>query len=121
MASSHECRKVLFRYLQFRAKAGLKSPPYLFCTRNGLRLAYRNAHRDIKRVCSYAGVEGDHIHPHSFRHKFAVTYIRRGGDIYRLSRILGHASLSTTQLYLRSMGVEHLGENHSALTPLARF
>jgi hypothetical protein len=34
-----------------------------------------------------------------------VNYIQRGGDLYRLSRILGHPNISTTQLYLRSMGI----------------
>jgi len=58
------------------------------------------------------------VNPHAFRHCFAVSYIRRGGDIYRLSRILGHASISTTQLYLRSMGIEHLRENHDTFSVL---
>jgi Site-specific recombinase XerD len=46
-----------------------------------------------------------HANPHAFRHCFAVSYIGNGGDLYRLSRILGHTSISTTQLYLRSMGL----------------
>ena len=37
---------------------------------------------------------------HDLRHKFAVDYLRAGGDIYRLSRILGHASVKTTEIYL---------------------
>lgn len=70
-------------------------------------------------MCHAAGVDGAHVHPHNFRHAFASTYIRRGGDIYRLSRILGHSTISTTQLYLRSMGIEHLQENHAKLSPLS--
>jgi integrase/recombinase XerD len=117
---SRELRKHLFRLGQAKLKAGMASPTF-FCTRSGSALSYRNTYRDLKHLCRKAGVEGEHIHPHAFRHKFAVTYIRRGGDIYRLSRILGHASLTTTQIYLRSMGVEEIGEKHSALTPLARL
>lgn len=37
---------------------------------------------------------------HDLRHLFAVTYLRRGGNIYRLQKILGHASIKTTELYL---------------------
>ena len=37
---------------------------------------------------------------HDLRHKFAVDYLRAGGDIYRLGRILGHASVKTTEIYL---------------------
>ena len=72
-------------------------------------------------MCDCIGIRGEHVHPHSFRHYFAVSYIRNGGDIYRLSRILRHTQISTTQLYLRSMGVEHLLEGHSQFSPLARM
>lgn len=95
---------------------------YFFYSRTGGRkLTYRNSYRDLKNVCRKIGIEGEHVHPHSFRHYFAVSYIRNGGDIYRLSRILGHTSISTTQLYLRSMGVEHLLEGHSQFSPLAKL
>jgi integrase/recombinase XerD len=114
---SLELRKTLWRYINHKSRRGLKRS-YLFCTHIGNRLSYRNAYRDVKLLCQRAGVVGDHVHPHSFRHAFACSYIRQGGDIYRLSRILGHASISTTQLYLRSMGVEHLREGHrSPLNP----
>jgi integrase/recombinase XerD len=110
---SLECRKRL--YLWFK---GATADP-VFATRSGSRLTSRNAYRDIKAVCKLAGVEGAHIHPHAFRHCFAVTYIRRGGDIYRLSRLLGHASITTTQRYLRSMGVDTINEGHQRLSPLS--
>lgn len=116
---STECRKVLFRYRQTVLKKGTVSE-FFFCSRYGSALTYRNTYRDIKNLCQKAGVEGEHVHPHAFRHKFAVSYIRNGGDIYRLSRILGHTSISTTQIYLRSMGVEQIAEGHSQLSPLAR-
>jgi site-specific recombinase XerD len=73
----------------------------------------------LVKLCAAMGITGEHVHPHALRHAFACSYIRQGGDIYRLSRILGHCSISTTQLYLRSMGVEHLAEGH--LSPLARL
>jgi site-specific recombinase XerD len=106
---SLELRKLLFRYEQVIAKALVNERRTLvFATRAGLRLSYRNCHRDIQKLCKQVGIEGQHVHPHAFRHAFACSYVRQGGDIYRLSRILGHASISTTQLYLRSMGIEHL-------------
>ncbi len=111
---SLELRKHLFRMLQ------KTDGRFVFGALSGLRLQYRNSYRDIKNLCKRIGVEGEHVHPHSFRHYFAVSYIRNGGDIYRLSRILGHTSISTTQLYLRSMGVEHLLEGHSQFSPLSK-
>ncbi len=52
-------------------------------------------------------------------HCFAVTYVARGGDIYKLSRLLGHASMTTTQRYLRSMGFDTINEGHQRLSPLS--
>lgn len=108
---SKEARKHLFRFLQ------TNSGRFVFGTRDDVRLRYRNAYRDISRLCAKLKLTGA-THPHAFRHYFAVSYVRAGGDIYRLSRILGHTSISTTQLYLRSMGIEHLREGHHS--PLTR-
>jgi integrase/recombinase XerD len=110
---SVECRKHLYRLTTTQPSR------YVFSTGRGARLRYRNVYRDIKAVCRAAGVMGAHVHPHNLRHCFATNYIRRGGDIYRLSRILGHSTISTTQLYLRSMGIEHLREGHDRFSLLA--
>jgi site-specific recombinase XerD len=112
---STEGRKVLYRWMS-RSDSAL-----VFTTRNDGRVSYRNAYRDIKVLCAMIGVTGRHVHPHAFRHCFAASYVRRGGDVYRLSRILGHASITTTQLYLRSMGIEHLQEGHEKYSPLGRL
>lgn len=115
---SLEARKLLFRYSQRRKNEAEVKSQLFFCTRTGLRTGYRNIYRDIKVLAARAGVEGEHVHPHAFRHAFAVNFIRRGGDIYRLARILGHASVQTTQLYVRSMTVEQVAEAH--YSPLMR-
>jgi integrase/recombinase XerD len=104
---SNEGRKVLFVWLS-RSQGR-----YVFCTeRHEGHINYRNAYRDVKLVCGKVGVTGAHVHPHALRHAFAVNYIRSGGDVYRLSRVLGHSSIQTTALYLRSMGFETLQEGH---------
>jgi site-specific recombinase XerD len=110
---SLELRPTLFRWL-----SSAPASPFVFSTRSGTRLTYRNAFREIQQLCERAGVQ-THCHPHLFRHQFAANYIRQGGDIYRLSRFLGHTAITTTQIYLRSLGVEDLqtaGERR--LTPL---
>jgi integrase/recombinase XerD len=111
---STECRKHLYRLV---ARGG-NPTDLVFATRSDMRLRYRNTYRDVKVLCAAIGITGRHVHPHAFRHCFATNYIRRGGDIYRLSRILGHSAIGTTTLYLRSMGVEHLQEGHEQLSPL---
>jgi len=54
-------------------------------------------------VCKY-NVEGYDIHPHTIRHSFAVHCLKNGMNIRVLQRILGHSSLSTTQIYLDLVG-----------------
>ncbi len=112
---SIEGRKALFRWMS-RSEGRL-----VFGTVRGRQWSNRNAHRDVTRLCRSIGITATRVNPHAFRHCFAVSYIRNGGDIYRLSRILGHTSIATTQLYLRSMGLEHLQEGHSKYSPLARL
>ena len=96
---STEMRKALFRWVQVAPDSSL-----LFCTRSGAPLIYRNAYREVMRLMERIGIT-TRVHPHLFRHQFASSYVRRGGDIYRLSRLLGHTAVSTTQIYLRSMGI----------------
>lgn len=114
---SIEMRKILWVYLsRHRFKVG----DYLFPTRDGNRLEYHNVLRDIKDLCGRLGIKGVRLSPHGFRHHFAVNFMRRGGEIYRLSRLLGHTSVKTTEIYLRSMGVE-LVQEACTLSPLSRI
>jgi integrase/recombinase XerD len=113
-------RKVLWRYVQVRERRHVPGA-YLFGTRTGNRLSYRNVHRDLVALCGRLGIQGPRVSPHTFRHYFAVSYIRNGGDLYRLSRILGHTSVKTTEIYLRSMGFDALADRHQQLSPLNRL
>jgi site-specific recombinase XerD len=66
-------------------------------SRNGLQSLLRSLGRR-------AGV--DDVHCHRMRHHFAVSYLRAGGDVWTLSRLLGHADIGTTQRYLRAWTAE---------------
>lgn len=63
-------------------------------------------------------ITGVRFSPHTMRHTFAVTFLRNGGDVYVLSRILGHSSITTTTKHLRSMGIDALAEAHQKFSPL---
>lgn len=106
---SFEFRKHLYRYL-------LKAPSdYVFGTRNNTHVSYRNAYRNLKLCLASMGIEGEHIHPHTTRHTFPCNYIRSGGNLYSLSRILGHSSVAVTQTYLRGLQIEET-KHHSPLS-----
>jgi site-specific recombinase XerD len=77
--------------------------------------ALRSLLRSLERRSGVAGV-----HPHTFRHTFAVAYLREGGDLYTLSRLLGHASVSQTERYLRGMRDEQVVAQHLAVLRAVR-
>lgn len=116
---SVEMRKILWVYTN---RHRFKVPSdYLFPTKAGSRLEYHNVLRDIKTLCDDLEIEGVRLSPHGFRHFYSVNFLRRGGDLYRLSKILGHTSVKTTEIYLQSMGVEMVQEIHQQLSPLSRY
>lgn len=108
MPISLEMRKILYVYLN---KHRLKVGDLLFPTKTGTKMNYHNFLRDFKLHCDALGIKDARISPHGLRHYFAQHYLRRGGDLYRLSRILGHTNIATTQIYLRSMGGIDIDDN----------
>jgi len=111
---SIEGRKVLYRQLskhQF---------PRVFCTGRGTQPTKRSLHRDFKVWCGKLGIAGVRCSFHTLRHSFAVNYLRAGGNLYYLQRILGHSSIMTTEKYLRSLGIADLQKVHDGLSLLSR-
>jgi len=69
------------------------------------------------RLCARAGVR---ISPHSIRHKFAVSMLEDGADLRSIQELLGHRSISTTQIYTR-LTIEHLARVVDRHCPLKRW
>jgi site-specific recombinase XerD len=111
---SLELRKVLFRWCQRCPKT------YVFGTRSNTRLTVRNFQRDFKAICTQLGITDVRCSPHTLRHTFAVSYLRAGGNLFYLSKILGHTTVKTTERYLQSLDAGDLQAVHDRLSLLTR-
>jgi len=89
----------------YRAEARLDDP--VFTTRTRTKpLAVSGVEQLFDRIGLAAGITGVRCSPHTCRHYFASRFIKDGGSVYVLSKILGHQNLGTTEIYLRSLGVD---------------
>lgn len=91
-------QKSLWRYLATRPEA--QATEALFCSRSGTPLNSDNVRHLIARCAKRAGIER-HVHPHMFRHTFAITFLRNGGSVLELQAMLGHANLETVRIYAK--------------------
>ena len=66
-------------------------------------LHHTTVYNRLKKVAGMCrGIKIDKVHPHSFRHLFAIKFMQEGGDISELKDILGHSSIDTTAIYTRT-------------------
>lgn len=82
----------------------------IFLTRDGRSLSRKQIWKEMKMLCSGAGVKASKVFPHNLRHLFAATFYRTSRDIVKLADLLGHSSINTTRIYLLSTGAEHIQE-----------
>lgn len=90
---------------------------YLWLTQFGERYFGDSFAKLLKLYAKRAGVSGARVSPHTFRHYFAVKFLREGGDPMALARILGHSSLDMTQVYVRYTGSD-LRAQHDKASPV---
>ena len=86
-------------------------------TPRGRRLARQSAWQVVRSAAEAAGL-GDRVSPHTLRHSFATHLLEGGADLRVVQELLGHASISTTQLYTHLTG-ERIREVYARAHPRA--
>ena len=115
--------RALTRWLDLRATltASGKSEAdsaALFLGRNGTRLSAQSVWQRLKRRSQLAGLNTP-VHPHMLRHSFASHVLQSSSDLRGVQELLGHANISTTQVYTR-LDFQHLAKAYDAAHPRAR-
>ena len=90
----------------------------MFLSSQGRRISTRNVQKRFAEWGIKQGVNS-HIHPHKLRHSFATHVLESSGDLRAVQELLGHANLSTTQIYTH-LDFQHLASVYDAAHPRAK-
>lgn len=93
---SCELRKILSKFMS----ANVSRTGLVFFSGEGSQMLQNNIRRDFGQLCNRVRISGVKGGFHCLRHTFAVNYVRNGGDVFRLQRILGHTTLDMTRRYV---------------------
>lgn len=113
-----QARVALAAWLKERAAFAAAGETAVFLGRNGKRLGARSVQLRLKQWALRQGIETP-THPHMLRHSFASHLLESSGDLRAVQELLGHADLSTTQVYTH-LDFQHLAKVYDLAHPRAR-
>ena len=100
------------------AANGVKNNPALFLNSRGARISRQSAWQMVLTAAKAAGIS-EHVSPHVFRHSYATHLLDGGADIRVVQELLGHASVTTTQIYTL-ITIDKVRESYSLAHPRAK-
>jgi integrase/recombinase XerC len=106
------------RWLAVRANFAALDEQALFTSKRGVRIAQRTVQVRLERWQGKLGLP-EHVHPHMLRHSFASHLLESSGDLRAVQELLGHANLSTTQVYTH-LDFQHLASVYDQAHPRAK-
>ncbi|WP_106183042.1 tyrosine recombinase XerC [Candidatus Pandoraea novymonadis] len=110
--------EALSEWLTLRTTLAAIEPYALFLSVRGLRIGARAVQQSLSRHALVAGLP-THVHPHMLRHSFATHVLQSSGDLRAVQEMLGHSSISTTQIYTK-LDFQHLANVYDQAHPRAR-
>ena len=105
------------RWLKVRSERALDNEKALFVSQRGRRISHRAIQQRVKLIAQQQGISQP-IHPHMLRHSFASHMLESSGDLRGVQELLGHANLSTTQIYTH-LDFQHLAKTYDKAHPRA--
>ncbi|MGM0412560.1 MAG: tyrosine recombinase XerC [Pseudomonadota bacterium] len=110
-------RRALAAWLPHRDALAAEDEAALFVGRRGRRLGARSVQQRLRRHATALGLP--RVHPHMLRHAFASHLLESSGDLRAVQQLLGHADITTTQVYTH-LDFQHLTEVYDQAHPRAR-
>ncbi|UTA47789.1 tyrosine recombinase XerC [Simiduia sp. 21SJ11W-1] len=110
--------RALKQWLQVRADFAKPQEPALFVSRQGTRISHRRIQQLFAHYSTYMGLDKP-LHPHMLRHSFASHMLESSSDLRAVQELLGHANISTTQIYTH-LDFQHLAKVYDQAHPRAQ-
>jgi len=110
--------KALRAWLERRSELARDDEPALFVGARGQRISAGQVRLRLKQRAQHAGLP-THVHPHMLRHSFATHVLQSSGDLRAVQELLGHANITTTQVYTK-LDFGHLSKVYDAAHPRAK-
>ena len=113
-----QAREALTIWLSTRSSLVAPNECAVFINHRGTRISQRSVQKRMSDKARHSQI-GTHVHPHMLRHSFASHLLESSGDLRAVQELLGHANISTTQIYTQ-LDFQHLAKVYDKAHPRAR-
>lgn len=113
-----QAQTAIEQWLKLRAEFNKTESPALFLSKLGNRISVRQIQQRLTHWAKKQGLNNT-LHPHKLRHSFASHMLESSGDLRAVQELLGHANLSTTQVYTH-LDFQHLAQVYDRAHPRAK-
>ncbi|MGB2855309.1 MAG: tyrosine-type recombinase/integrase [Dehalococcoidia bacterium] len=114
-------QRILWHYVnRYRPEPAIPHYNHLFLTYDGRPMTKDRIDNIMSRYGRKAGIHGVRCSPHTFRHSAAIRFLRSGGNVFTLQRLLGHSSLEMTRRYCETADID-VKSAHVMASPVDNF